>query len=187
VDVGSEYDASRHRYDHHQRGFTVTLNSQSRIKLSSAGLIYKHFGREIIEAILQQHCSTTTFHSADYDLLYGRIYSTFVEALDALDNGIPQYPDNLLPAYQISTDLGSRVGRLNPSWNEPKVDVDGRFAMAMELAGKEFVESVLQQAKSWLPARNIVKTALCERLQHHKSGQVIVLHNYTAWASHIHL
>merc|ERR1712096_312212 len=40
-DVGGEYDPSKHRYDHHQRGFEETLDAQHGIKLSSAGLVYK--------------------------------------------------------------------------------------------------------------------------------------------------
>jgi hypothetical protein len=45
VDVGGEYDPARHRYDHHQRGFTEVFDAGSeafgKIKLSSAGLVYK--------------------------------------------------------------------------------------------------------------------------------------------------
>jgi len=41
VDVGAEYDAARHRYDHHQRGFEETLDKDHKIKLSSAGLVWK--------------------------------------------------------------------------------------------------------------------------------------------------
>lgn len=50
VDVGAVYDAETHRYDHHQREFTGTLDGYS-TKLSSAGLVYKHFGKDIINAI----------------------------------------------------------------------------------------------------------------------------------------
>ncbi len=57
MDVGGEYgilfiiihfllpiDPARHRYDHHQRGFTETMTigaKEYNTKLSSAGLIYK--------------------------------------------------------------------------------------------------------------------------------------------------
>ena len=43
VDVGGVYDPSRHRYDHHQRGFTEVFGNggYDKIKLSSAGLVYK--------------------------------------------------------------------------------------------------------------------------------------------------
>ena len=52
VDVGAEYDVDRLRLDHHQRTFTDTWNSEDKykgIKLSSAGLVYRHFGKEVIK------------------------------------------------------------------------------------------------------------------------------------------
>jgi uncharacterized UPF0160 family protein len=48
VDVGGEYSPGAHRYDHHQRDFNEVLGHGFTTKLSSAGLIYKHFGQEII-------------------------------------------------------------------------------------------------------------------------------------------
>jgi uncharacterized UPF0160 family protein len=43
----------------------------------------------------------------------------FIESIDAIDNGIQQYPGELTPRYVNKTDLSSRVGWLNPAWNEP--------------------------------------------------------------------
>lgn len=51
----------------------------------------------------------------------------FIEAIDAIDNGISQYGSQEQPKYRNRTDLSSRVGWLNPRWNEStefqKVDV----------------------------------------------------------------
>jgi hypothetical protein len=67
--------------------------------------------------------------------------------------------------YKIGSTLPQRVGRLNPYWNEHGVNTDERFAKAMQMAGDEF-ESVLNNyAKSWMPARTIVKQALDKRLE----------------------
>lgn len=52
VDVGAVYDPQTHRYDHHQREFTGTFDDKHTIKLSSAGLIYKHFGRQVVAAVV---------------------------------------------------------------------------------------------------------------------------------------
>ena len=46
-------------------------------------------------------------------------FQEFIEALDGVDNGISQYPNDIQPKYRNRTDLSSRVGWLNPSWNEP--------------------------------------------------------------------
>ena len=42
----------------------------------------------------------------------------FIEAIDAIDNGISQYDTDIRPKYRVGTDLSSRVGHLNPAWNE---------------------------------------------------------------------
>lgn len=49
---------------------------------------------------------------------------SFIEAIDAIDNGIAQYDTTEPRRYSTSTDLSSRVGFLNPSWNE-RVDSAG--------------------------------------------------------------
>lgn len=55
----------------------------------------------------------------------------FIEAIDAIDNGISQYPTDIKPKYRSRTDLSSRVGALNPAWNQPTdsdtVDVSRRL------------------------------------------------------------
>jgi len=48
-----------------------------------------------------------------------RIFQEFIEALDGIDNGISQYSNDIQPKYRNRTDLSSRVGWLNPAWNEP--------------------------------------------------------------------
>ena len=48
VDVGGVYDASRHRYDHHQKGFTETFGHGFVTKLSSGQVFHHH--------VLFAHC-----------------------------------------------------------------------------------------------------------------------------------
>ena len=58
VDVGSDYIPETLRFDHHQKTFTDTWDNTNEkykgIRLSSAGLIYRHFGREVIYNITKQ-------------------------------------------------------------------------------------------------------------------------------------
>lgn len=42
----------------------------------------------------------------------------FIEAIDAIDNGISQYSTDIQPRYRIRTDVSARVGYLNPAWNQ---------------------------------------------------------------------
>lgn len=180
VDVGAVYDPARHRYDHHQRGFAETLSASHTMKLSSAGLVYKHFGREVIRAL------QPSLSDADLDTVYQKVYTSFVEALDGIDNGISQYPSDVQPLYKSRTDLSARVGRLNPEWNEEgQVDMGARFLEAVALTGREFSDEVRFYVKSWLPARNIVREALGKRFEVHPSGQILRLDTFTLWKTHL--
>ncbi|NXQ10903.1 MYG1 protein, partial [Peucedramus taeniatus] len=122
VDVGGEYDPGRHRYDHHQRSFSESMRSLRPdkpwgTKLSSAGLVYCHFGAEILAGLLGQPEDGPVVTA-----LYDKLYENFVEEVDALDNGIA--PAAGEPRYALSTTLSARVGLLNPRWNEPDQDTE---------------------------------------------------------------
>ncbi|KAL8691184.1 MAG: hypothetical protein Q9218_003534 [Villophora microphyllina] len=88
VDVGGEYDPAQNRYDHHQRTFDTTF-PQKHTKLSSAGLVYMHFGK----AIIAQRTGLDS-QSEDVDILWKKLYNEFIEAIDANDNGISVYPSS---------------------------------------------------------------------------------------------
>lgn len=89
------------------------------------------------------------------------------------------------PAYKIPTDLGSRVSWLNPAWNEEHINLDERFATAMELAGSDFSNILKYNANAWLPARAVVEEALKDRFNVHPSGEIIVLSTFCPWKSHL--
>ncbi|KAI0304859.1 GAMM1 protein [Russula brevipes] len=182
VDVGAAYDESKQRFDHHQRGFGEVFGHGFSTKLSSAGLIYKHFGREIISNQLQ-----VTLNNPHIELIWLKLYKEFIEALDAIDNGISQYPDDIQPKYRNRTDLSARVGWLNPAWNEP-VDsqtVDTQFLKASQLAGEEFLGRLNYYSQSWLPARGLVLDGLSQRTDVDPSGHIIVFNRYTTWKEHL--
>lgn len=179
VDVGGEYDPSRFRFDHHQRGFTGVFDDKHETKLSSAGLIYKHFGREVITRLANTDGPTT-------ELFYQKLYNNFIEAIDGIDNGVSQYPREVKPRYRISTDLSSRVGYLNPSWNEPEHDIDERFGQAVALTGAEFKRELMYLNNSWLPARAIVEKALLAReTEFGPNSEIMLLPQYCPWKSHL--
>lgn len=96
VDVGGVFEPSRHRYDHHQRNFNHSLSSllpskEFKIKLSSAGLIYAHFGHEIIGNLLGWGKT-----EPKTDAIFDKVYENFVQEIDAIDNGLsPQMFSNL--------------------------------------------------------------------------------------------
>ncbi|KAJ1330623.1 hypothetical protein BSLG_009075 [Batrachochytrium salamandrivorans] len=183
VDVGGVYDPSRHRYDHHQREFVDTFDSDHSVRLSSAGLVYKHFGRRVIRQVLG-------WNSADQDemveTIFMKVYNDLIQGYDGVDNGVPQYPVDIEPAYKDSTTISSRVAALNPWWNQPTDDYDERFLKAVALTGEEFSGKVKYLGQSWLPARKIVLEALENRKQAHPSGNIMVLDQFCPWKEYLH-
>ncbi|KAI8056785.1 metal-dependent protein hydrolase [Syncephalis plumigaleata] len=164
VDVGGEYIPEKCRFDHHQRDFAETFSNTTRTKLSSAGLVYKHFGKQVIALQLQLEES-----DEKVELLYQKIYKDFIEALDGIDNGIQQYPANVEPAYVDRTHLASRA----------------RFFKAMEMAGEEFLDRVRYLGLAWLPARALVERAMEQRLEVDASGAILCLEHFCPWKEHL--
>ncbi|SOV09817.1 related to Gamm1 protein / Ni-binding urease accessory protein (UreG) [Ustilago sp. UG-2017a] len=177
VDVGATYNPTTHRYDHHQRGFEQVFSPEHSTKLSSAGLVWKHFGKEIVSTHLQIQDAPTV------DLLWKKLYDDFIEAIDGIDNGISQYPSDLKPKYKSRTDLSARVAYMNPSWNESWSDAesDARFEKASVMAGAELFQRLQYAYKSWLPARQIVVQALGKR----EVAQVLVFDEFASWKDHL--
>lgn len=99
------------RYDHHQRGFTEVFGHGKQYqdsadnlvphttwllrpypchtgfvtKLSSAGLVYKHYGKEIVAAAMGQPRDSPAVETT-----WLAVYKYFMEAVDGIDNGEPK-------------------------------------------------------------------------------------------------
>lgn len=180
VDVGGVYDPKKERYDHHQRGFTEVFGHGFNTKLSSAGLVYKHFGKHIIARTLNIEENDDNVHT-----LWLQLYAELIESIDAIDNGV-NIADGPLK-YNQRTDLSSRVRRLNPRWNEPTTDdaYDTRFAAASQVTGEEFLQQLDYFATAWLPARDIVAAAIDERWNVDPSGEIVVFKQSAPWKDHL--
>ena len=183
IDVGAVYDEATLRFDHHQRGFETVLGIGFNTKLSSAGLVYKHFGREVISSILNLNLTDPSL-----DAVYLQTYKHFMESVDAIDNGISQYDTPNPPKYVNNTSLSARVAQLNPSWNEEQTDeiLDSQFLKAVELTGSEFKRAVEYVGKVWLPARTHVKQALEALAATDSSEQIMKLDVVCPWKEHLY-
>lgn len=184
VDVGGEYNPDKLRFDHHQKSFTHCLNSLNNkykyiTKLSSAGLVYYHFGKEITSILLK-----TDVQDPLVEILFVKVYEKFIEEVDAIDNGISTHDTE--GRYTINTNFSRRIGAFNPQWNEPGHDVDLRFNKAMAVADAEFRDKVSYFGNSWWPARKIVSQAIEARFSVHPSGRVLLLPEGGApWKEHL--
>jgi uncharacterized UPF0160 family protein len=104
IDVGGVYDPAAQRYDHHQRGFTEVFGHGFTTKLSSAGLVYKHFGQQIIADRMGLPADHPDVHT-----VWLQVYKSFIEALDGIDNGINQYESDK-PPRGVAREGGGRGG-----------------------------------------------------------------------------
>ncbi|KAG5510588.1 hypothetical protein JKF63_06885 [Porcisia hertigi] len=218
VDVGAVYDADKNRYDHHQASFHGTMTTPKKTyatRLSSAGLVYKHFGRQIIrryiEAALHPSSSVraavlamtgwsdtrTGVSDAELDVLEDALYANFVEQVDGIDNGVECWgladpaTGVLVPNYKQSTNLSHRIGQLQAYWNEPEngdvVAENANFAVAVEMAVSEFFQALTYLAFSWLPARSIVEAVFQHRHEFAESGKLMVFKDtkMCPWKDHL--
>lgn len=192
IDVGGIYNHETLRYDHHQRGYDERFDDGKKnagrvTKLSAAGLVYRHYGKEVLQEFYPDLSSNLV------DLAYTKIYDKLLEALDAIDTGVEQAPEGVELLYRDSTGLASRVSRLNPRWNEidqatgKKPDHDERFAQAVELCGKDFVSVMTQVVESDIPAHKFVEQALFKRQDTDASGEIICFeHGGLPWRDHLY-
>ncbi|MCJ1350934.1 MAG: hypothetical protein MMC33_000916 [Icmadophila ericetorum] len=202
VDVGGEYDPSANRYDHHQRTFNTTFPKHA-TKLSSAGLVYMHFGKPIIA---QRAGLTET--APEVDILYNKIYDEFIEAIDANDNGISVY-DPVETAHiqkrfnDHGVSLASLISDLNNEFDpsaepalpkdvseppkDPKALEDARFLQASKLIGNTFLRKLHYYTHTWLPTRTTVHAAYHSRLETDPSGAILLFTTPgTPWKDHLY-
>ena len=127
-----------------------------------------------------------TLSEDDLELVFHKVYDSFMEAVDAIDNGVSQYDTDALARYESSTDLGARVGRCNADWFEKMPDQDKNFFKAVKLAGAELDDCIVRVVRSWLPARAIVARAFNARSEDHGSGQIMVMREWAPWKDHLY-
>eukprot|EP01071_Lankesteria_metandrocarpae_P002428 Lankesteria_metandrocarpae@DN231_c0_g1_i1.p1 len=166
VDVGGVYDHAIFRYDHHQRGFEEYYNDRRNTLLSSAGLIFRHYGKDVL-----QECYN--LKGRDLDATYNALYIRFIESVDGVDNGVSPAGPNNRTYYLTNTDLSARVRYLNPAWNDKMTNVNDAFNAAVEYATEELHRQIKRYVNVVLPAAVVVRGLLEARFSVHKSGRII--------------
>jgi uncharacterized UPF0160 family protein len=133
-DVGYEYDAERRRYDHHQPGRPLREDGAP---YSSFGLVWLHHGRDYIAAYLPQ------LDKDEVEAVWAATDSHFVTEIDHGDNG---YVPPGGSAIDIATSVAFLVEDFVPSWNEPLLDVDMRFAEAVSVFSRHLERRIAKSA-----------------------------------------
>ncbi|ELP85627.1 hypothetical protein EIN_409160 [Entamoeba invadens IP1] len=177
-DIGGVYDPDTNRYDHHQKGFVETYSSQHTIRLSSCGLIYKHFGKEIIANVIDFIDPFGEKLTADQlSWLELKIYNSFIIAIDANDNGIDPYDGT--PLFRDSTTLPARVAKLNSKGNG-MLRME-QFMKAQELVRSEFIEFFSAIYFKVIPSLPPVSDVFKTREKYDAEGRILVFKNKCNW------
>ncbi len=135
-DVGGEYDESRQRFDHHQKGGAGVRSNG--IPYAAFGLVWKTYGAEVCE-------------SKEVAEL---IEKNLVMSIDADDNGMSL----VTSTHEIAPKtLQSFLYAFRPSWKEGE-DFDTPFLEMVEYA-KKYLARKIKVAKDNLQAESLVATA----------------------------
>jgi len=118
------------------------------------------------------------------EILFDKLYEKFVQEIDAIDNGV-NIAENM--TYKINTNLSSRVGYFNPSWNDPNPGEkeETGFKEAMEMIGKEFLDRYHFYIHQWWPARSLLEKAIAKRFDIDSSGSILRLDCACPWREHL--
>ena len=139
VDVGGVYDPARLRFDHHQQGCTESWYKPSfwdwlypRVMLSSAGMVWRHFGKEIIHELQPDLTEDQTRR------IWERIYRNWIQAIDEQDTTGKKWK---------GPSLMHAISQMNPydSTNDDKQDKC--FLGAMKHAREAFLPYIRNEIK----------------------------------------
>jgi len=115
-DVGMVFDAQRRRFDHHQEG---APQRSSGVPYSSAGLLWREFGHELLAQIAFSNATKGQLEAA-----WEKLDQTLFLTIDKLDNGI---------GAPMAGDISTLVAQINPTFLEGD-DFDNSFTEAVEFA-----------------------------------------------------
>lgn len=146
-DVGMEFDPTRHRYDHHQRvGSPMRqLNDGTETPYSSAGLIWRFFGRNYLRSI------GVTNRKLE-NILWSRTDEVLFSVVDAMDNGLQK---------GRAPGIIDVISSYNLSWDEDNSDdsIMTQFVDASRIAS-DFLLNMIKRFHGAERARIIVLDAL---------------------------
>ena len=152
------YDIGGGKYDHHQKGGNGCR--ENGVPYSSAGLIWRDFGRLIPEIS----------ESANPDLVWSLIDRDLIQGIDAIDNGVMPKADFACQAMNVS----QIIGGFNPTWDSKK-SIDGAFCEAVNFAEK-ILDNVIENACSKARAKAMVDEAIAKT-----QGNIMVLDQFMPW------
>jgi len=160
VDVGGIYSPENGRFDHHQENCNETYFPNSSIPMSSIGMVWKHYGKEILTLYLD---ANNLSQIKDYvDELCHEVYSKIIQEIDAHDNGILMVEGGKRN-YRSNMDIGTIISSMNSEDTNDEMNQMEAFGEAVSLFGKIFeirLKDVIRKFYSYKINHDKVKSLL---------------------------
>jgi len=176
VDVGKVYDPENFKFDHHQYSpdESPRFSDKYSIPMSSVGMVYKHFGKEILSTIIKKMEIET--NEEDLDMLYDTVYRSFVQEIDAIDNGIDFQTS--VPKYNIYTYLSATITKFNTMQVHNDELQFLAFTRAVDYAKTTFLvhlESLLSKHREMKSDIVTISNAMKNRYSYSDTGELLVV------------
>lgn len=152
------YDIGGGKFDHHQQGGNG--ERENGVKYAACGLIWKEFGRELLEK----------YEIKEKEYTWNYIDKNLIQFIDSNDNG--QLP-KLQTEYR-NVHLSHIVSLFNPKWDE-EIDSDIKFMRALELCEIIFDE-FLHDVFSKIKAKDLIDTSI----EKSENG-IMILTEFAPW------
>ncbi len=179
MDVGRIYDHTMKRYDHHQQNYNEYYGKKL-IKMAASGLIWKHYGINIVKAILNDMKDEYNYELNNNDINYivNKIYNDFILIIDAVDNGYNAFDTSVKCLYINNTTLSHYISLLNEKWYETltQEQIMNRFKQGMEIVGNYF-NIISKDIIYSVQAKKLADKAYKNRFNYRKDGRIIVIDN----------
>ena len=159
VDVGGIYDPNTLRFDHHQKGCEEYFADGFTVKMSSIGMVWKHFGKDLLSMYIQSHSEFSEVDCSDYiDGLHTEVYFKSIQEIDGHDNGIAP---TLGGKFNYGTYM--TIGNIISSFNTPDTNNEEEqmkaFQHATNMFGTVFekrLEDIIRKYLDYQLSRSII-------------------------------
>ncbi len=158
-DVGMKYNKQNKIFDHHQN---PTPLRPDKFPYSSAGLIWKEYGKAVIHEI------DTTLSEFEIESIWKQIDSELMLSIDLIDNGITERDYKTLS-------FSAFIGSFNLSWDDTGSTTDTQFIKAVEQCKLFLIRSIRSKLSQKL-AKQIVLNS--DRIF---NNTILVLPNFCPW------
>lgn len=176
IDVGKVYDHDKKRYDHHQESCNEYFDSNKQVPLSSAGLVYRHYGLEFISKFVLDLGFTAT--QEQLKKLYTSFYYDFVQAIDANDNGIMQYTTTDKPVFNTQPTVPYIINKFNNAniYNaNMQLEAFKEASRLISSIIKPLITTKIRNIIDYDTDMVNIKGAIDKRLEYSKDGSILVV------------